>query len=35
LTFAASAPVNATVLVDETDSQGTDLGGVAYLVSTG
>jgi hypothetical protein len=35
LTFVASAPVNTTVLVDETDSQGADLGGVAYAVSTG
>jgi hypothetical protein len=35
LTFVAGAPVNTTVLVDETDSQGADLGGVAYTVSTG
>jgi len=35
LTFVASAPVSTTVLVDETDSQGADLGGVAYAVSTG
>jgi hypothetical protein len=35
LTFSASAPVSTTVLVDETDSGGADLGGVGYSVSTG
>jgi hypothetical protein len=35
LTFVAGASVNTTVLVDETDSQGVDLGGVAYAVSNG
>jgi hypothetical protein len=35
VTFVAGASVNTTVLVDETDSQGVDLGGVAFVVSTG
>jgi hypothetical protein len=35
LTFTASAPVSSTVLVDETDSNGADMGGVSFTVDTG